>query len=124
LCARTLRVFAAGVNVYQRCPGCGGAWVTPEAIRDMVRAMSPGAEGLDLQPRGATAAEPTRRCPTCREEMRQVEVVARPGAVVVPLDTCPLHGVWFDNRELEAVLKSAGWPERSWLGSLLARFPL
>jgi Zn-finger nucleic acid-binding protein len=95
------------------CPRCAGVWLSREAFdlvaeraRDRTlpeRLLQPtaGAEdaaGDQAPPRGATY----RSCPHCHGLMNRRNYGKRSGVVV---DVCKDHGIWFDARELEAVVR-------------------
>lgn len=82
------------------CQACQGLWVEEAVLDDLFRQASGQAQSPVFAPRRGLREI---RCPTCQQLLHDVQVDG------VPLDRCPdRHGVWFDARELEAVLFAAG----------------
>lgn len=108
-CGVALAPIAFGAGAVLRCPGCAGALVTPadwgellgdhDAERQVVAQMVPPLPGKAL-PDSALAA--LVRCPVCRREMDRFRFAA---LTDVSVDTCADHGLWFDAKELVAVLR-------------------
>jgi Zn-finger nucleic acid-binding protein len=87
------------------CRACHGLWVEESVLDDLVREISGPSLSPIFTPRGGLR---DARCPTCAQLLHDVQIDG------VPLDRCPdRHGVWFDARELEAVLYAAGSPPRA-----------
>jgi Zn-finger nucleic acid-binding protein len=95
------------------CRGCGSAWVdasTLQAVLEAAAATAPmeghgtGERGVQRRTmaRGA-AMRPVvyRKCPMCEHTMTRRNFARVSGVVV---DTCALHGTFFDAGELEDVL--------------------
>lgn len=93
---RTTELELAG-HTY-RCARCDGAWVMADVLVPMLEQSAAALVALDWQPDGDPHA---RACPVCGTAMATVKL----GTVV--LDRCEPHGVWFDARELAALLKQA-----------------
>lgn len=97
----------SGVSILE-CPRCAGIWLSHEGfdrVRDRAR------ESATVEPSRAAPEHPAaagtkgalyRRCPECRRFMNRRNYGRRSGVVV---DTCKEHGMWFDARELEDVLR-------------------
>jgi Zn-finger nucleic acid-binding protein len=92
------------------CATCRGLFVENEALVALIREMALSPWELP-----AGAGKPGERaCPICKTPL----VVERlEGATI---DRCDLHGVWFDEHELEQALHHAGTPS-SGLGAWLKR---
>ena len=78
-----------------RCTKCDGAWVLEEAL---VAMLEQSASTLVELPWRANTEDHVRACPVCAGEMTTVALGT------VALDRCEPHGVWFDAKELAAVL--------------------
>ena len=103
-CGRRLSKLG-GDRPFYRCHGCGGCFVDATTLRSMWRTMSPTAP-LEIRPRDGDTRRP---CVTCGRLMH-------PAALhLVPVDDCPLHGIWFDSEELATALAAAAMPEKVWL---------
>jgi len=105
-CGDSFAQVGVGPRCFDRCRGCGGVWILQATLASMWREMDGGRE-LRLVPR-AGRGHPLP-CPRCREPMAQVKLL------VVPLDLCREHGIWFDAAELETSLAAAAMPEDFWL---------
>jgi Zn-finger nucleic acid-binding protein len=77
-----------------RCPSChedlASVGMSPDDYRSLEERLEHGGD------------DPVRACPTCGAAMTQ-HVLAR-----VTVDRCKLHGLWFDGKELAAVLEHDG----------------
>lgn len=81
-----------------KCETCDGAWVRSEVLVPM---LEQSASTLVELPWQANQEDHVRACPECAHEMQTVKLGT------VALDRCVEHGVWFDKKELAAVLKQA-----------------
>jgi hypothetical protein len=104
------------------CPRCHGVWLDSGELA--LIAERAGALHGDLltaleREQGERRAEgPARRCPVCRKRLRMVQTGTRHPVAV---DRCPGgDGLWFDERELAAVVKAAGGDETNVLARLFA----
>ena len=86
-----------------------GIWFDADEIQLLFEAAGVPDQLHDLEsrftelPRGEHG--PVRRCPRCSGKMRHVQAPGDPEPVV--LDRCARgHGVWFDEGELEQVLRA------------------
>lgn len=108
-CSEALVAIAFGSGAVLRCPGCAGALVTPadwselledrEAERLVLAQMVPPVPGRAI-PEAELAA--FIRCPVCRHEMDRYRFAA---LTAIAVDACGEHGIWFDAKELAAVLQ-------------------
>ena len=117
--------FAEGRIDALECGRCGGLWLSQSGFAHLVDAAELGAlpaaaqEAPDDEAREqaeaslAAVARPKkvsassqanfyRKCPTCQEVMRRLNYAQTSGVI---LDVCAKHGVWFDDDELQAVLR-------------------
>ncbi len=114
---RTLRCPTCYDPLVQRgdhwsCERCGGAFVEPEALEQMIAEMRTAPYELPA------AAGPVgdRRCPVCDRPSRAETLEGR------AVDRCATHGVWFAGGELSAVLAHAApITQPSWLRRLFRR---
>ena len=81
-----------------KCKTCEGAWVHEDALVAMLEASTATLVAL---PWRDNKEDHTRPCPQCSETMKTVALGT------VALDRCEAHGVWFDAKELAALLKQS-----------------
>jgi Zn-finger nucleic acid-binding protein len=96
------------------CQKCRGLYVENEALVAMVREMALAPWELP-----ASSGKPGERaCPICKTPMR-TELLEG-----VTVDRCDIHGVWFDEHELEQALHHSSPPPPglgAWLKRLFVR---
>lgn len=84
------------------CPGCNGIWLDEgelEIISKIESAESPIIKAIH----NIGGSDGNRKCPRCGIFMKIRKVPTSPE---IELDICPKgHGVWFDNGELEKILR-------------------
>jgi Zn-finger nucleic acid-binding protein len=78
-----------------RCESCDGAWVREEVLVAMLEQSANELVSLAWKP---NTEDHVRACPECETAMQTVALGD------VALDRCDKHGVWFDARELAALL--------------------
>jgi Zn-finger nucleic acid-binding protein len=81
-----------------KCEKCDGAWVLEDVLVAMLEQSANTLVELPWQPRPIDQLRP---CAECGEPMQTVMLGT------VALDRCVPHGVWFDRKELAAVLGQA-----------------
>ena len=81
-----------------RCATCDGAWVREDVL---VAMLEQSANELVELPWRANTEDHVRACPECDTAMQTVALGD------VALDRCDQHGVWFDAKELAALLGQA-----------------
>lgn len=81
-----------------KCETCDGAWVRAEVL---VPLLEQSASALVELPWQANTEAHARICPECTATMETVKLGT------VALDRHEPHGVWFDNKELAALLGQA-----------------
>jgi Zn-finger nucleic acid-binding protein len=95
------------------CPRCAGLWLSSDAFKvvaDRARDASVadpatliGAATADAgTPDGKRPTSFYRQCPQCGKMMNRRNFGRRSGVVI---DACKEHGMWFDARELGAILR-------------------
>ncbi len=90
------------------CPTCAGLWLDREIFDHLVEKARVAALsfeptlGVDRPEARPSSKTVYRRCPHCRVPMTRREF-SRGSRVVV--DTCHLHGTWFDPQELSNALR-------------------
>lgn len=103
-CGAPLSATERGGVTFVECSGCGGAFLTPDAVErvlsdDGVRAGL--AAELPARPRFVESSVRYLPCPRCTRAMNR-KVFARVSGVIV--DVCKDDGVFFDGGELVAVV--------------------
>ncbi len=86
------------------CGACGGVWLEHAAVRALLTGGEPRIEELAGRAARATISRPDRRpanlpCPLCSSPMAQCDVTH----AMIAVDTCNLHGTWFDADEVRRV---------------------
>ena len=81
-----------------KCHACDGAWVRADVL---VPLLEERASTLVELPWQASSEAHDRACPECAVAMQNVKLGT------VALDRCEPHGVWFDAKELAALLGQA-----------------
>jgi Zn-finger nucleic acid-binding protein len=95
VCKRPLE--QAGRTV--RCTSCDGAWIQADVLVPLLEQSAATLVELAWQP---NTEDHVRACPECAAAMQTVKLGT------VALDRCEPHGVWFDAKELAALLGQAG----------------
>jgi Zn-finger nucleic acid-binding protein len=99
-CGEPLLIFGhEGVEI-DHCASCKGTWLDAGELDQLgtLSGLPPGhfTEALE---KGGGDRDAARRCVRCGKAMRKLDVSG------VELDRCPLgHGLWFDAREIEALV--------------------
>lgn len=108
----TLTVSTVQGRKVQGCPHCSGAFVGAELGLRLLAVLAP-----DVPP--PRVGIPSPACPVCRKDMRRVL------AAEIEVETCTVHGVWFDAGDLHqlvhAVATALGKPVPSVVPSLEAK---
>ena len=81
-----------------KCDRCDGAWVKADVLLPLLEQSASALVELPWQPNVENHVRP---CPECGTTMQTVKLGT------VALDRCEPHGVWFDDKELAALLKQA-----------------
>lgn len=100
LCPRCGTALASA-GYTERCKACDGAWIGEDALVGILQERTSTMVFLPWQPREADAAESGRTCAVCRKALLPVSLGT------IALDRCADHGVWFDAKELAALLHEA-----------------
>ncbi len=100
-----------GMSILE-CHHCGGLWLEPEVFQALERRMLElAASGIGNEHRKLRHSLPRRpagdqnlyrKCPTCEVIMHRRNY--GPGSGIV-IDECRQHGYWFDQRELDVILR-------------------
>ncbi len=93
-----------GVEV-DRCLECGGTWLDEGELQMLLELAGAGTGRLSeaLEAAARVGARGKLRCPRCAKRM---DVIHLGEAEAVELDRCRnAHGLWFDAREVEAVVR-------------------
>ena len=92
------------------CSRCAGIWLSTEAfgvISDRARDRSlpdllPAAAGQPVNASNPGGGSLYRRCPECKKHMNRRNFGRKSGVIV---DSCKVHGLWFDAQELGQILR-------------------
>ncbi len=102
-CGHALHPQAAHGEEVLSCDGCSGCFVGHPALARLTEAAH-----ADTSRRDGTSTPPRferevhyAKCPRCAQLMSRVNYGHRSGVLV---DSCRIHGTWFDAGELDAVL--------------------
>lgn len=107
-CPGTLRLtYARGVEIH-RCDQCHGLWLDPGEVEQLVEPSVTTPLSLDpahIRARmQALVPEPGkvryRNCPRCAKPMNRRNFADVSGVIV---DECPVHGIFLDPGEFEAI---------------------
>jgi len=109
-CTRALVENRAARIAAHACPTCGGVWLATGLADRLREALEEGRElglcdlahatGESAAWRATTSVSTEARgipCAVCRSPMGR-ELLPRAG---IAIDTCPLHGTWYDQGELQ-----------------------
>jgi hypothetical protein len=105
-CGGDLRQVTMLGHRYHQCADCGSALVDRSTWGHMWSAITTGA--LLPVPTPRTTGRPVRGCPRCGRPMQR-------WIMIVPLDECADHGMWFDRAELSTALAAAAVSHEEWL---------
>jgi Zn-finger nucleic acid-binding protein len=90
------------------CPACGSTWVDAEVFTKLCldreqRGVIAAMVGSESNKRAAPPTGKVRylRCARCNAVMNRENFGKRSGVII---DVCKGHGVWFESRELQAVM--------------------
>jgi len=111
-CGGEMRHEQIGETPMHACGACGSAWLAPETFTKLIAdraargaaAASGAAAGPLSKPkpfRLAGAATRYLRCPVCDAMMNRVNFGDTSGVII---DSCAMHGVWFERDELHEIL--------------------
>ncbi len=102
---------APKVTIFE-CSRCAGVWLGQaifELLAERARTEKLAADWLaqaadESRPERPTAGTQAlyRRCPECASHMNRRNFGTRSGVII---DACRDHGIWFDNQELDAILR-------------------
>jgi Zn-finger nucleic acid-binding protein len=113
-CRHTLATLSTAEGTADECDRCGGLFVGSPMLHALIEARRPTRNGPTddgwppLPPRASSTFPPPPLasvvyipCPLCRKAMNR-RSFGRRSAIIV--DTCKLHGTWFDTTKLTAAL--------------------
>jgi Zn-finger nucleic acid-binding protein len=95
------------------CPTCAGLWLSAEELQLLLQRVRATSANSDTEiigdPQNYRSAERVtqdgpiyRSCPDCGKLMHRRNFGRKSGIIV---DQCGPHGYWFDNQELESILR-------------------
>lgn len=110
--APPLFVGSVGGMTLHGCGGCGGVFLGPACARRLAEAQPPEAVALATQAGAGARYQPDLvpplACPACQQTMHRTHAIS----ARVEIDSCKLHGTWYDRGELERVahaIRGSGW---------------
>lgn len=108
-CADALSLVAAGDAPVLACAACGGVWMDgptahrfAEALHGEHPAVQAARSAAEASLYDLTQLDDLLCCPVCEGALRRFTHEASG----VELDTCGVHGIWFDRHELERAVQS------------------
>lgn len=102
------RTLGSEQTAILECSNCAGFWLSHAQFEHVVRAKQAEAiPGLSQTSTTKPSIRPQkgpmyRKCPECGDVMNRLNYGRQSGVIV---DICPQHGVWFDHKELDAILQ-------------------
>jgi Zn-finger nucleic acid-binding protein len=107
-CPRCLLELFAGERAgfrIEACGRCGGVWIAGEQLQRALGTGSRAAEELSTKVAAVTQSvviddAPPLACPECAQNMTK-SWLGR-----VALDSCEVHGTWFDRHELPQAMRA------------------
>ena len=105
VCQKAMVTFEMDGVEIDRCVACGGTWLDLGELALILEAGGSSAASWRQALHEARADRKTRRrCPRCPRKLQEIHVGDEP---TVALDRCPWnHGLWFDQGEMETVIRS------------------
>ncbi len=101
------------------CLNCGGIWLDSGELELLMDAPERAQKLLASFQESNSSTEKPRKCPICDKKMAKIVVgTAEP---ILLIDKCRRsHGLWFDQGELEDILKRGQLDQDSRIQKLLA----
>jgi Zn-finger nucleic acid-binding protein len=94
------------------CAECAGVFLGPACARRLAEAQPPEAVALASKASAGARYQPDLApplsCPACQQTMHRTHAIS----AQVEIDSCKLHGTWYDRGELERVahaIRGSGW---------------
>ncbi len=100
-CQHTLITLEYSEIEIDYCVSCHGIWLDSGELGWLLEREGGSDELIDAM-LPARTGERGRRCPICQKKMGKVTIKD------VLLDRCADHGLWFDERELQDIIKMSG----------------
>jgi len=101
------------------CVGCGGIWLDAGELEMLMNDRDKARSLLNSFREDRTSTEEPRKCPICDKKM--AKIVVGDAAPVLLLDKCRRgDGLWFDQGELEDILRRAQLDRENRIQKLLA----
>jgi len=109
ICKQAMSELALGEVAARQCGNCLGLWLEHAAFdrirnREDQRVAALGVPGVapENQLRRTLPEVHYRPCPGCGKLMNRINFARCSGVIV---DTCKLHGIWFDRDELHQIVE-------------------
>ncbi len=105
-CQKPLVIVEFNQIELDTCPDCDGLWFDAQELHQLFTLVgaSERLKQLEAQLDKLPHTTPRRNCPRCQGRLTPVQAAAASSELI--LDECPReHGIWFDQGELEALLR-------------------
>ncbi len=100
------------------CLDCGGIWLDAGELELLLGDKQHAEQLLNSFKVDSDCAEKPRKCPICRKKMRKIIVGLTESALLI--DKCAKgHGLWFDQGELQDVLKAGSFDKENKIVNIL-----
>ena len=100
------------------CIDCGGIWLDAGELELLLGDTQHAEQLLNSFKVDSDCAEKPRKCPICRKKMQKIIVGLTEPALLI--DKCAKgHGLWFDQGELQDVLKVGSFDEENKIVNIL-----
>jgi Zn-finger nucleic acid-binding protein len=101
------------------CVECGGIWLDAGELELLMNDPAKARQLLEAFREDSAADETPRKCPICDKKMAKIVVGDAPPVLLI--DKCRRgDGLWFDEGELQDILKRGQLDEKSQVQRLLA----
>ncbi len=100
------------------CLDCGGIWLDAGELELLLGDKQHAEQLLNSFKVDTDCDEKPRKCPICRKKMRKIIITLSKPALLI--DKCAKgHGLWFDQGELQDVLKAGSFDEENKIVNIL-----
>ncbi len=109
-CRKPLAGTKVGSSLLYECLNCGGLWVEAEVFEKVCQAQEEQEAVLSCENIGSFTAPSAEQksaklyipCPVCGNIMNRMNFAGCSGVII---DWCKSHGSWFDNKELQQIVR-------------------
>jgi Zn-finger nucleic acid-binding protein len=117
VCKKTMIILELQQVEIDHCTFCSGIWLDEgelELLLEGAKERDQLLSSLEIDP---SCREKKRRCPRCRRKMLKVHAGKNKDVLI---DKCPQnHGIWFDEGELQEVIRLGSLDEENRVLKLL-----